>query len=131
MSTDGELGKTYPDGTKITIQGEIGDCMCVILKGRAEVVLEREGRELRLSVLEPGDVFGEMSLFTRAPRSATVRALGEARVLTIDKRGFLKRVHEDPSLAFRILQKMSLRISALNDELARLAENLSSQPMHL
>ena len=73
-------------------------------------------------MMGPGDVFGEMSLFTGAPRSATVRAKGSARVLTIDKRGFLKRVHEDPSLAFSILYKMSTRIHELSQEVARLKQ---------
>ena len=116
----GELGKIYPDGEVILRQGEIGKCMYVLQAGRVEVVIEGGGRDVRLSVLEPGDVFGEMALFTREPRSATVRALGEARILTIDKKGFLKRIHEDPSLAFRILQKMSDRIRKLDEELAAL-----------
>lgn len=122
MSLDGELGTIYSDGQKIALQGEAGECMYVIQKGRAEVLLERGGHEIRLSILEGGDVFGEMSLFTRQPRSATVRALGEVRVMKIDRRGFLKRVHQDPSLAFRILEKMSVRIAALNEELAKLKD---------
>ena len=122
MSLDGELGKIYANGEKIAVQGEAGECMYVIQKGRAEVILERHDGEIRLSVLEAGDVFGEMSLFTKQPRSATVRALGEVRVLKIDKRGFFKRVHQDPSMAFRILQKMSERIAAMDEELAKLKE---------
>src|SRR5512143_3638756 len=122
MSLDGELGKIYANGEKIAVQGETGECMFVIQKGEAEVILERGGREVRLSVLRAGDVFGEMSLFTKQPRSATVRALGEGRVLKIDKRGFLRRVHQDPPMAFRILQKMSERIAAMDEELATLKE---------
>lgn len=59
-----------------------------------------------------------MALFDREVRSATVRAVGEVRVLSVDKRTFLRRVHEDPSLAFRILQKMSQRVRELSAELA-------------
>jgi CRP-like cAMP-binding protein len=68
----------------------------------------------------PGDVFGEMAIFDRQPRSATVRAKGNARVLTLDKRAFLKRVNEDPSFAFRILQIMSRHIRSLDEEFALL-----------
>lgn len=116
----GGLGKVYGDGEAIVRQGEIGDCMYVIQTGQAEVIQGKEGNEVRLAVLEEGDVFGEMALFERMPRSATVRALGDVRVLTIDKKTFLRRVHEDPSLAFRILQKMSYRIRELDTELVRL-----------
>ncbi len=113
------LGKMYRDGEEIVRQGESGDCMYVIQAGRAEVVRSEAGKESRLAVLQEGDVFGEMALFDQEERSATVRALGEVRALTVDKRTFLRHVHEDPSLAFRILQRMSRRIRDLNAELVR------------
>lgn len=116
----GALGKTYHDGEVIVREGEMGDRMFVIQAGRVAVSRRGNGEEIRIAVLEAGDMFGEMALFDRELRSATVRALGEARVLTIDKKGFLRRVHEDPSLAFRILQRMSQRIRDLNAELTRL-----------
>ena len=116
----GALGKVYRSGEAIVRQGEVGDCMYVIQAGQAEVVQEKEGKEVRLALLGEGDVFGEMALFDRETRSATVRALGETRVLTVDKRTFLRRVHEDPSLAFHILQRMSRRIRELDAELFRL-----------
>jgi CRP/FNR family cyclic AMP-dependent transcriptional regulator len=116
----GSLGKLYRDGEDIVCQGEVGDCMYVIQTGQAEAIQGKEGKEVRLAVLGEGDVFGEMALFERMPRSATVRALGDVRVLTIDKKTFLRQVHEDPSLAFRILQKMSYRIRELDTELFRL-----------
>jgi len=114
------LGKTYRDGQPIVSQGDIGDCMYVIQSGQAEVLRNEGGKELRLAVLTEGDVFGEMALFDKEKRSATVRALGEVRALTVDKKTFLRQVHEDPSLAFRILQRMSHRIRDLDAELAKL-----------
>ena len=116
----GALGKTYPAGTVLIRHGDAGDCMYVIQAGRVEVLHEHEGQEVPLTILGEGDVFGEIALFQREARTATVRALGEVRVLTVDKRTFMRRVHEDPSLAFRILQKMSQRIRELSAELADL-----------
>ena len=113
----GALGKMYRDGEAIVCQGEVGDCMYVIQAGQAEVLQEKENQEVRLAVLGEGDVFGEMALFEREARSATVRALGDLRVFTVDKRTFLRRIHQDPSLAFRILQKMSYRIRELDAEI--------------
>jgi CRP-like cAMP-binding protein len=113
------LGKVYDNGQVIVQQGDKGDHMYVIQKGKVEVIQEKDGNQIKLAVLVDGDIFGEMSLFDRVPRSSTVRALGEVRVLTIDKKTFLRRVHEDPSLAFRILQKMSQRIRDLNEELIK------------
>ncbi|MBI4596328.1 MAG: cyclic nucleotide-binding domain-containing protein, partial [Candidatus Tectomicrobia bacterium] len=71
-------------------------------------------------VLIVKDVFGEMVVFEREVTSATVHALREVRVLSVDTRNFLRRVHEDPSFAYRILQKMSQRIRQLSTDLVGL-----------
>ncbi len=117
--TQGALGRVYPAGETIIQQGDVGDCMYVIQEGQAEVIEEKSGRDLRLAVLEGGDFFGEMALFEREARSATVRALGEVRILTIDKRTFLRRIQEDPTLAFRIVETMSRRIRGLDEKLGK------------
>ena len=80
------LGKSWADGEAIVRQGEVGNSMYVVQAGEVEVLRETEDGEVRLAVLEAGDFFGEMSIFEREVRSATVRARGEARVLTVDKR---------------------------------------------
>ena len=116
----GELGRTYQDREVIVRQGDVGDCMYVIQEGKVEVFTEQGGVEVHLAIHGPGTFFGEMALFDRDVRSATVRSIGEARVLTIDKKNFMRRVHEDPSLAFRIVETMSLRIRELVAEVTRL-----------
>jgi flavin-dependent dehydrogenase len=115
----GELGKVYQSGEIIVRQGEVGDCMFFVQSGKVEVIKESEGREIRLAELGPGEFFGEMALFEKDVRSATVRPLGEVRVLTVDRKMFLRKIHDDPSLAFRVMQKMSRRIRELDDELMR------------
>jgi CRP-like cAMP-binding protein len=116
----GELGKVYQSGEIIVRQGEVGDCMYFVQSGKVEVIKESEGREVRLAELGEGEFFGEMALFERDVRSATVRPLGEVRVLSVDRKMFLRKIHDDPSLAFRVMQKMSRRIRELDDELIRL-----------
>ena len=116
----GELGKIYQPGELIVRQGDPGECMYVIQSGRVEVIHEEGGKEVRLAELGEGDFFGEMALFEKSVRSATVRPVGEVRVLTVDKKMFLRKIHEDPSLAFRIMQKMSQRIRQLDEQLTKL-----------
>lgn len=116
----GLLGKEYADRDVICRQGEPGDRMYVIQAGRAEVVREDDGREVFVGELAKGDVFGEMAIVDRQPRSATVRAKGSTRVLTLDRRAFLRGVHEDPSLAYRVLQSMSRRIRRLDEDVSLL-----------
>ena len=118
---DGALGKIYYDGEEIICEGEEGNCMFVIQEGQVEVIIAGdEDQKIRLGVRNEGEFFGEMAIFDRDVRSATVRALGEARVLTVDKKNFMRRVHEDPSLAFRLVETMSQRIRELGEEVARL-----------
>lgn len=121
------LGKTYSAGDDIVRQGEVGDCMFVIQEGEAEVLIDGEdGGQTRVDVMRAGEVFGEMAILERQTRSATVRAMGPMRVLTIDKKTFLRRVQEDPSLAFMVLKAMSNRVRKLDLELASLKAERSS-----
>lgn len=115
-----EMGKLYRDGEMIVRQGEMGDCMYVIQKGEVEVILRKADKELCLAMLGEGDFFGEMGLFQREVRSASVRAVGDVWALTVDKKTFLRKVHEDPSLAFSIMQKMCHRVRELNAALTRM-----------
>ena len=94
--------------------------MFVIQSGKARVTQTKNGKDVSLAVLEDGDFFGEMALIDREVRSATVRALGEVRLLSIDKKNFLQRVHADPSLAYQILERMTKKIRELSDEVTHL-----------
>jgi len=116
------LGREYKAGEIIFRQGDAGNCMFVIQKGEVEALAESVGRQLRLRTMGPNEFFGEMALFEKEVRTATIRAIQPTRILTIDKKNFLGGVHEDPSLSFRILQMMSHRIRDLTDRLARYEE---------
>lgn len=118
--SEGALGKVYEDGEQVICQGEVGDCMFVIQEGKVEVILEENGKEVQLAIRGKGEFIGEMAIFEREVRMATVRALGQARVLTVDKKNFMRRIHEDPSLAFRLVETMSRRIRELSTEVAQL-----------
>jgi CRP-like cAMP-binding protein len=123
MERTGALGRVYQDGEAIVHQGEVGDCMYVIQEGQVEMVVEKAGEEVHLMVLDTGELLGEMAIVEREVRMATVHALGQTRVLTIDQKNFLRRIHEDPSLAWRVVQTMSRRIRELATEVARLKGN--------
>lgn len=122
----GVLGTEYADGAVICRQDEAGDRMYVIQAGHAVAFRVDDGVESVVGELTSGDVFGEMAIFEKQPRSASVRAKGTARVLTLDKRAFLRQVHEDPSFAYRLLQRMSQRIRALNTELSGLKRAMAN-----
>lgn len=124
---DNLLGRLYNNGDVIARQGELGDCMYVVQRGRVQIVLERpDGSETPVGVIEEGDLFGEMAILEKQRRSATARAMGEARVLTVDRRTFLRRVKEDPTLALNILRSLSHRIRHMNQELEEVRNKLGN-----
>lgn len=116
----GALGKVYRNGETIVRQGDAGSSMYVIQDGEVEVLKTQNGNSVRLAILGPGDFFGEISLLGNEKRSATVCALGDVRVITVEKKIFLIRIQEDLTLAFRIFQTMASRLNTMNDELTTL-----------
>lgn len=118
----GELGRVYQDGEVIFRQGETGEHMYVIQEGQVEISVNRDDEESTIAVRNQGEFFGEMALFDRVVRMATARAVGNARLLSVDQKNLMRRIHQDPSLAFRIIQGMSQRIRELSAEVARLEQ---------
>ena len=88
---EGSLGRDYKDGDNIFEENSIGKEMYIILTGKVKVTKERGDVETTLATLEEGDFFGEMSLFDNNPRSATVKALGDIKLLEINQKNFLKK----------------------------------------
>lgn len=115
--SDSELGTTYPAGEAIVAEGDPGDTMYVVQSGEVEVVKDLDGTEVRLGTMGPGDFFGEMALFERQHRAATVRAITEVRAITVDKRTLLRRIEEDPLLAYNLVESMAGRIRELHERL--------------
>ena len=115
-----DMGKLYQDGEEVIRENEPGECMYVIQEGTVEVFKVSDGKSVHLADLGEGNFFGEMALFEREVRSSSVRAKGPVRVLTVDKGTLLRRIQSDPSMAFRIVEKMSSRIRAMNSLLSRI-----------
>jgi CRP/FNR family cyclic AMP-dependent transcriptional regulator len=104
------LGHLYKNGEIVIKQGTTGDCFYVIQEGKVEVIDESGDSEVVVAELGETDFFGEMGLFEKDVRSCTVRAIGDAKILTMDKKSLYKSIQKDPSLAFRLLEKMSNRL---------------------
>ena len=125
--SEAALGRFYADGEVVARQGDDGDCMYVVQDGEVDIVFQKDGLEVYLRSAGRNEVLGEMAIFERQPRSATIRAKGKARILTLDKRNFLRRINEDPSLAFRMIETMSHRVRDLSNEVAHLKARLGQE----
>jgi CRP-like cAMP-binding protein len=120
---EGELGRIFHDGEIIFREGDEGDRMYVVQSGKVKITKKTPEGEVAIATLGNGEIFGEMALFDRMPRSATAEAVGEARVLGIDKKKLFQSIDKDPTIVFRMLLSMSQRIRRLNEEFTELKKS--------
>jgi CRP-like cAMP-binding protein len=96
-------------GTVLTSEGQAGDHFFIIADGSVTVRVPT-GTQFTLA---PGDFFGEMSLLDGEPRSATVEADTDVRLLVIERRNFWALLREIPGLTQTILRTLSRRVRQL------------------
>jgi small-conductance mechanosensitive channel/CRP-like cAMP-binding protein len=104
----------YGSGEYICHAGEAGDSMYVILAGDVQVLLKDGVNEPVVAELRRGDSFGEMSLLTGEPRSASVRAEKDVIVLRIDRADFARILMQNPTVAEHLSQVLAERSEGLD-----------------
>ncbi len=105
--------RTYAAGEQVIRQGESGESMFVLLSGLVAVTsCDEDGPLVQISELAAGDYFGEMSLMTGAPRTATVTAREETRVLEIGRETFRHILERRPELVEELGKVLHDRLAA-------------------
>jgi small-conductance mechanosensitive channel/CRP-like cAMP-binding protein len=110
--------RLYGQGEKIVCQGEPGGSMFVVHRGRVRVV-DASGREL--AALEAGGYFGEMSMLTGQPRSATVEAVEECQVVELTAASLREVALANPEVVTRISAVVAERQADLDRQKAEAA----------
>jgi small-conductance mechanosensitive channel len=110
----------YGDGEAIVHQGQSGDSMFIIHRGECDVIL---GENSRVAGLSASDYFGEMSLLTGEPRTATVRAKGETTLFSIQKALFAEMLSAHPATCESLASALAKRRSELDEIAGRKREN--------
>lgn len=93
-------------GTEIFRAGDPGDTMFSIVEGTIEIVL----KDRVLETFDAGELFGEMSLIDKSPRSATARAKTDCKLVSIDEKRFLFMVQQHPFFALEMMRVLATRI---------------------
>ncbi len=108
------------EGEVIFREGDYGEEMFFIIKGKVKVYLEKDGQEIVLNDLKEGEFFGEMSLLEGLKRSANVKATEKTTLQVIDKKAFRGLLDESPQRIRIILKGLSGRLRSGNERLNRL-----------
>ncbi len=116
------IERRFPKHKTIVEEGAPGDYMYIISEGRVKVTkLSGDGREKILELLEVGDFFGEMSLFDEAPRSASVKAMSDVRILALARNDFLRLLSRSPDLALSVIQELTRRLRQVDEQASSLS----------
>ena len=101
---------------------ESGDVFCLIKDGQVKItMISPEGKEIILSLLGPGDFFGEMALLDDEPRSATVVATEPLELVTIWRSDFLQILAENFDITKKVLAEISRRLRTASNRIESLA----------
>lgn len=125
------FAKTYSAGQIIFFEYEPGDTFYLIQTGRVKIVKIFGNIEKTIDILKPGEFFGEMALLENAPRSASIIALDNCKLLEFNRNNFQMLMTGNPQMALNLLglfakriydQKRRFNILTLSDEHARVAD---------
>jgi hypothetical protein len=98
---------TFADGDLLGAQGDVGDGLHIVVTGAVSV--EENGAEI--AERGPREVVGEMSMITRRPRMASMRAVGDVRTIWISSRAFEGMLHDRPDIAIGVMRVLADRLA--------------------
>ncbi len=97
-------------------KGDPGNALFAVLEGRLKATGEgRDGKEMVFSVMDPGEVIGEIALLDQEPRSATVQAVEDVTLLTLHRRDLLPFLERNPKAAIKLAAVLAKRIRNLTE----------------
>ena len=114
--------KSAPRNTTIMAAGDPTDSLYIVLSGRLKVMMsDADGREVILTILGPGEYFGEMGLIDDSPRSASVVTIEPCELLSIAKRDFKQSMEQNFELAGTVMRGLVKRLREADRKIGSLA----------
>ncbi|MBS0510940.1 MAG: cyclic nucleotide-binding domain-containing protein [Proteobacteria bacterium] len=114
--------RRIPRGQTVVNAGDRPDYVYFVLTGSLKVVVsDEDGREVILSILGQGELFGEMGIFDEQPRSASVIAVVASDLVMISKHDFRQIMHDNFDIAWRIMCNLVERLRDADRKIESLA----------
>lgn len=116
------MRKSAPRSNTIMAGGDPTDSLYIVLSGRLKVMMsDSDGKEVILSILGPGEFFGEMGLIDDEPRSASVVTIEPCELLQLAKRDFNKCLAENFEMAMAVMRGLVRRLREADRKIGSLA----------
>lgn len=109
----------YPKGKIIVREGEDAFVAYIIQSGRVRVFIEKDGRKVEFSVLEPGEIFGELALIQDAKRTATVEAIEDCNLIVITRDVFRQKLAKTDPTIKAVVEMLGERVARSNTEIMK------------
>lgn len=108
---------SYAAGEILFRQGDRGDAAYVILTGKADILVEAPGGQIKVAQVEDNSIVGEIAILCDVSRTATVKAATDLEALRISKEHFLKLLTDFPEMTIEIMRELASRLSRTTMEL--------------
>ena len=96
----------FGPGESVVVEGDLGETLFVVLEGEGKVVRGRR----KVGAVLPGDFFGELSAIDGGPRSASVIAVTQLRVLRLFRRTLMSLIDDEPQVSMKLLDGIVRRV---------------------
>lgn len=117
---------SYRPGEILFRQGDAGDAAYVILEGKADILAESNGGQIKIAELADNAIVGEIAILCDVSRTATVKASGPLEALRIRKDVFLNLLADYPDMMFEILRSLAQRLTRTTSELTEARAQIKS-----
>ncbi len=115
------IERKFPRDAVIFEEGTLGDYMYLIQEGQVKVTkMSEDGREKILEMFGPGDFFGDMSLFDREPRSASIKTTKACVLMALSRHDFLGLLRQNPDVSMQVIQELSRRLRDADEQIRAL-----------
>jgi CRP/FNR family cyclic AMP-dependent transcriptional regulator len=112
----------YPAGAQIVAKGDQGNSMMAVLNGRLSISTPSlDGRQVVLSMLHDGDIFGEIALLDGKERTADVNALTDCEILIVSRRSFWPLLERRPDVCMNLMLVLCERLRHTTEQIEDLA----------